>query len=337
MTDLQLLKKLCSIPSVSGAENTIADAIKALISPYTDTQETDALGNLICFKRSEKAKQTLLLCAHMDEIGYLVTGAHKTGYLTIAPLGGPEVLACAYLPVVFENGVRGAIVPKADTKAADLDLSKLIADIGAKSASDALRRAPVGTRLTAQTTLYQVTPKRVMGRALDDKSGVCALIRVAEALANEKNLPWNIQYLFSVQEEEGARGARAAAFTLAPDFTICVDVTPADDAATEQTDLPKLGGGCCIKYKDRSVLCDRRMIRHLEALADKHRVKTQPEILTDGGTDTGAIQSSRSGVIAGAISIPVRYCHTPSELIDLNDLENAVKLIAAFSQTPFEV
>ena len=337
MTTYEILNKLCSTPSVSGAEDKIADVIKTLISPYTDTQRIDALGNLICEKISAKAKKTLLFCAHMDEIGYLTTGAQKDGALTIAPIGYPIVEANAYMPVRFENGVCGAIVPKAKTKLADLEVSLLLADIGAKNASDALRRVPVGTRLCAYSTLTRLNSRRVMGRALDDKAGVCTLIKLAESLKDEKNLPWNIQFLFSVQEEVGLRGAHAAAFALEPDCAICVDVTDSDDAGNEDSSLPKLGAGCCIKYKDRSVICDRRLVARLNELSKAEKIPTQAEILTCGGTDTGAIQISRAGVIAGAVSLPERYVHTVAEQLDLKDLDAAVKLLAAFARESFEV
>lgn len=337
MTTVQLLHKLCSVQSVSGAEQNLADTIRNLISPYTDTQKLDALGNLVCEKKSAKAKKTLLFAAHMDEIGFLVTGAQKGGFLTVAPIGCEIAEANAYLPVRFENGVSGAIVPKANTKLCDLEVSLLLADIGAKNEKDALRRVPVGTRLTAQSTCVRLNFRRVMGRALDDKAGVCALIKLAETLKDEKDLPWNVQFLFSVQEEVGYRGAHAAAFSLNPDCAICVDVTHADDAGSEDTSLPKTGAGCCIKYKDRSVICDRRLVKRLNELSEREKIKTQPDILTYGGTDTGAIQVSRAGVIAGAVTLPVRYIHTAAEQLDLTDLDAAVKLLSAFARTPFEV
>ncbi|MBQ2252505.1 MAG: M42 family peptidase, partial [Clostridia bacterium] len=129
-------------------------------------------------------------------------------------------------------------------------------------------------------------------------------------------------------EEVGLRGAAPAAYAVKPDFCINVDVTHANDAPGAKGPV-RLGGGVCIKYKDRSVICDRAMISHLETVADREKIKTQVDILTVGGTDTGPIQSSRAGVLSGALSIPLRYMHTDAETADLSDLEGAVKLLCA--------
>lgn len=328
------LKKLLSILSVSGAEETAAAYIAEAMRPVCDEVSLDAMGNLTCLKKSRTAEKTLLLSAHMDEIGFLVTDAQETGFLSLAPLGGQKAEACAYTRLRFENGTVGVLVPPMDTKPADLDAKDLLCDIGAKSKAEALRRVTIGMRAACIAPMVRLSAQRFSAKALDNKLGCALLIALAEALAAEQDLPYHLAFVFTVQEEVGARGAGPAAFALSPDFAINVDTTRAFDVPGAKGSVA-LGGGVCIKHKDRRVLCDRAMTRALTALAADKKIKNQPEILLMGGTDTGAIQASRAGVRVGAVSLPIRYLHTDAETADRRDVSAAFDLLFAACHTEF--
>ncbi len=323
---LSTLRALSPILSVSGAEHEMASFLSEKMQPLCDRVWLDAMGNLLCEKKSASARGTLLISAHMDEIGFLVCDADECGFVLLAPIGGIKAEAAAFSRVKFENGKTGVLVPRDGTKKADLDAKTLVCDIGAKSRSAALRSVKIGDRCRTVAPLVSLSSRRVSCRALDNRAGVAALLHTAFTLKDEQNLPYNLIFAFTVQEEVGLRGAAPAAFAIEPDFCINVDVTHACDAPGAKGAV-KLGGGVCIKYKDRSVICDRAMIRHLETCAKSEKIPTQVDILTFGGTDTGAIQSSRAGVVSGALSIPLRYMHTDAETMALSDLEGAVKLL----------
>lgn len=330
----QTLKALSSRVSVSGGEESVATYLKETMASFCDEVTTDAMGNVLCKKTSERATETLLLTAHMDEIGFLVCDADEQGFVLLAPVGGIHAEAAAFSRVRFENGRVGVLVPKDGTKAGDLDAKEFACDIGARSRSHALSLVSVGDRCATLCPVTKLAAGRVSGRALDNRAGVAVLVALAEALKDETALPYHLVFAFTVQEEVGLRGASPVGFSVAPDYCINVDITPSGDGYGAKGPV-KLGGGPTVKYKDRSVVCHRSMIRHLEACAKDAGVKTQAEILTFGGTDTGPIQSSRAGVVSGAVSIPLRYVHTDCETCALSDLEGAVTLLAKVSQTKF--
>ncbi|MBR6530230.1 MAG: M42 family metallopeptidase [Clostridia bacterium] len=326
------LRALTNILSVSGAEEKMAAYISETMRPLCDDVNVDAMGNVICKKNYKGAKETVMLTAHMDEIGFLVCDIDENGFVLLAPIGGIHADAAAYTRVKFENGRLGVLVPSHGTKAADLDARAFACDIGAKNRAAAEKLVKIGDRCASFVPLATLAGKRVTARALDNKAGVLSLICAADALKDEKDMPYNLVYVFTVQEEVGLRGAAPAAFAVEPDYCINVDVTSANDAYGAKGSV-KLGGGACIKFKDRSVICNRRMICHLQECAKKAGLKTQAEILSMGGTDTGAVQSSRAGVVSGAISIPLRYVHSDCETASLYDIEGTIALLVSAVKT----
>ncbi len=331
----QTLKALSTIQSVSGAEGKMAEKIASLMAPYCTSTEVDALGNLICKRHTDDALCTLLLCAHMDEIGFVVTDADEAGFLCVAPLGGHRPETCAYSRVKTESGIPGLLVPPHDTKAEDLDVKKYLVDIGANNRKDALSRVKPGDRLTTVGDLVRLKNHRVTCRALDNKIGVAVLLECARLICESGSVPaYNLVFVFSVQEEVGLRGAGSAAWAVAPDVCINVDTTHAFDMPGARGSV-KLSQGVAVKYKDRSVLCDRGMIAKIHAVAAEKHIKTQVEILTEGGTDTSVIQQSRAGVPSAALSVPVRYLHTDAECASLRDAHDAATLLCALCQQSF--
>ena len=326
------LKTLCSISSVSGREEAIREKLKELVAPLCDEVYTDALGNLIAVKKSnDEAAKNIILCAHMDEIGFLVTFVEENGYIRIAPVGGISPGATAFSEVVSEKGVRGVIVPNDDVKSADYAVDKFYIDIGAKTKKDAERKVAVGDFFVCRPSLSRLMGQRVCGRPLDDRVGCAVLLGIAEHFSKNdtKN---NLYYVFSVQEEVGCRGAKTAAFGICADYGLVFDVTGTGDVPGAKPMACKIGDDAAIKIKDNSVICHKDVVDTLISLAKENKIAYQCEILTYGGTDTSSIQMTGSGAKVGALSIPTRYIHSSTELLDLSDAEACVKLAIKFTQ-----
>ena len=328
-----LLKKLMTTPSVSGREENIRKVLLDLVFPMCDEVYTDALGNLIAHKKGndENAKK-ITLCAHMDEIGFLVTFIEDSGFIRIAPVGGIFPAASAFGTVVSEKGVAGVIVPDDEIKPADYKVSNFYIDVGAKNKKEAEKRVSVGDFFVCRSSLTRLMGKRVAGRPIDDRVGCAVLLEVAEYFS--KNTPKNdLYYVFSVQEEVGCRGAKTAAYGICTDYALVFDVTGTGDVPTSKPMACKIGGGAAIKIKDSSVICHKEVVDKLLSVAKENNIPHQCEILTYGGTDTSAIQMTGSGAMVGALSIPSRYIHSGVETCDLADAEACVKLAARFIET----
>lgn len=326
----QILRKLFPArPCISGDEQGIAETIAALMRPLCDEVRTDALGNLICLKKGSAASpRRVMLTAHMDEIGFLVSFIEENGYLRITPIGGIDFTAAAYSEVVFTNGVQGVLVPAANASKKERPAaSDMVVDIGARDRAAAASRVAVGDALALVGGVKKLTAKRVCGRPLDDRAGCAILVRLAELLTAPAD---DVYYVFTVQEEVGCRGAAPAAFEIAPDVALNFDVTATGDEQGAKPMAVSLGKGVAVKIKDASVICHSGLTAELIALAKSNKIAVQSEILPFGGTDTSAVQMSRGGCRAAALSIPCRYIHTAVETVDLGDLEAAVSLTLAY-------
>ncbi|MBQ2773435.1 MAG: M42 family metallopeptidase [Clostridia bacterium] len=326
----QTLKKLLpTTPSVSGREQGIRDIIKDLMSPICDEVRTDAMGNLICLKKGNAtAPRKVLLVAHMDEIGFIVNFIEDNGYLRVAPIGGIDYTAAVGSVVVFENGTRGVLVSQGDIKKDEAPKwDKCYVDIGAKNRREAEKKLKIGDCCALCANLVRLMNNRVCGRPLDDRVGCAVMIEIARRMIAPAD---DIYYVFSVQEEVGCRGARPAAFGIAPELALVFDVTATGDAQSAPAMAVKLGGGVAVKIKDKSVICDAALVDELLALAKEKGIAAQCEILTFGGTDTSAVQMTGLGCRAGALSLPCRYIHTGVEMLDMGDVKAAVQLGVAF-------
>ncbi len=324
------LKALCLTSSVSGREEAIREKIKEMISPLTDECYTDNLGNLIALKRgSGENKKKIMLCAHMDEIGFIVTYIEEKGFIRISTVGGINLVASACSQVVSERGVKGVLVPESGVKTADFSADKFVIDIGAKSRKEAERRVKIGDFFVVSPSLTRLSGTRVCGRPIDDRIGCAVMIKLAQKMAGEP-CRHDIYYAFSVQEEVGCRGAKPAAFGISPDYALVYDVTGTGDTVGAKPMECAIGSGAAIKIKDSSVICHTEVVEKLRSLAKEKNIPHQLEILTYGGTDTSSIQMSGFGCRAGALSIPTRYIHSSVETADLSDAEACVALSKEF-------
>ncbi len=318
-------------PSVSGRESAVANKIKTYIESYVDECYIDALGNLIALKKgTAENKKKVMLCAHMDEIGFLATFIEESGYIRIAPVGGINFLASAFSEVVSENGTVGLIVPESGTPASEMKADKMYIDIGAKNRKEAERHVKIGDFFVVKPYAKKMCGTRVMGRPFDDRVGCAILLDLAKKLEAPKH---DIYYVFSVQEEVGCRGSKTAAYTVAPDYALAYDVTGTGDTLGARPMACKVGDGAAIKIKDSSVICDMDTVAKLTELAKANKIKYQHEILLYGGTDTSSMQMARGGCRAAALSIPSRYIHSGVEVIDMADAEACVALTKAFVES----
>ena len=315
----ELIKKLMFVPGISGREDKIAEAIKKEVEPYADEVYTDPVGNLIAHKKGNGKK--VMFAAHMDEIGYFVTFIDERGLIKVGNVGGINAIAGAFTQVVSEKGVYGVIVPS-DMK--DVKVDGLYIDIGAKTKKQAESKVKIGDYFVHVPAFRRLNGStRYIGRPFDDRIGCAVLI---ETLKNVKNTDNDLYFVFSVQEEVGCRGVKPAAYSIEPEVGIAIDVTAVGGKPGAPTMDVKLGGGVAIKIKDASVICSYEIVNKMRELAKENKVKYQEEILIRGGTDTSAMQISKGGCLAGAISVPSAYIHSVNEMIDMSDVKEIVKL-----------
>ena len=321
------LKQILDEQAVSGREAKLLEKIRTIITPYVDECSFDNLGNLMAIKKgSDENAKSIMLCAHADEIGFMVTYIEDNGYIRVSNIGGINFVSAAYSKVIFENGTKGVIVPEgkvSEPKKAD----SYYIDIGADSKKAAEKKVKVGDVAVCEASVDKLMGKRIVGRPFDDRIGCAVLYDIARNLENPKCDVW---FVFSTQEEVGCRGAKTAANRIAPDCALVFDVTGTGDTIGAQSMAINLGDGAAIKIKDASVICDHETVEKLVELAKKNKIPYQCEILTYGGTDTSSIQVAGSGVRAAALSIPSRYIHSSVEMVDLKDAEACRDLAIAF-------
>ena len=330
-----LIKKLVETTGPSGYEAQIRAVVRAEVEPYADEITVDALGNLIVRKgkRSEKGLK-IMLAAHIDEIGVIVTHVDAEGFVRFTTLGGVRPHTCVGGRVRFLNGVSGVIsMEPPDDLTKQPTFEQLYIDIGLSSN----KGAPVKVGdVAAFDRPFLDLGDRLVAKSMDDRIGAAVLI---EALRKVKKTPNELYFVFSVQEEVGTRGATTAAYGLDPDLGLAVDVTGTGDTPrrTKVRMQVSLGKGPAIKVRDGGMLADPRVIDWMVRTAEKAKLPYQLEILEGGTTDARAMQLARAGVPAGCLSIPSRYIHSPSEMVDYNDVQQAVKLMVALVSQPVEL
>lgn len=328
----ELIKKLTEVYGPSGHEELVRGVIKEEIETLADEVRVDPLGNLIALKRGGGVKA--MLAAHMDEIGVIVTHVDEKGFLRFAPIGGviPHTLLGAR--VVFANGVVGTFGVEGrpfPDKDKPPKIEEMYLDVGATDKESIPVR--VGDAAGFQQEFADLGG-RLMAKAFDDRIGCAILIQTLREL---RRTPHEVYFVFTVQEEVGLRGAITSAYGVAPDLALAVDITTTGDTPEAHPMAVSLGKGPAIKVKDRAMLAHPLVKNLLVDTAKEQGIPYQLEVLEFGGTDASAIQVSREGVPAGVISIPTRYGHTPSQMVDYEDVLNAVKLLKAVLTKPIKL
>jgi len=324
-----LIEKLITTPGPSGYETQIRELVRAEIESFADEIQVDALGNLIVRKRSSSGGQKIMIAGHIDEIGIIATHIDKNGFVRFSNLGGVYPRYAPGGRVRFLDGTLGVIGTELVKDAYNVPpLSKMFVDVGAASKKDC--PIQVGDVAVFERPFSEMG-NRLVSKAMDDRISVAVMI---ETLRQLKKSPHDLYFVFTVQEEVGVRGATTAAFRIDPDLGLAVDVTTTGDTPKGVKMEVALGKGPAIKVKDGGMLADPRVVNWMVETAQRSKIPYQLEILERGGTDARAIQLTRAGVPAGCISIPCRYVHSPSEMVDLGDVENAVNLLVALLSKP---
>jgi putative aminopeptidase FrvX len=328
-----LIQELVETNGPSGYESEVRDLIRSKVKPLADQLHVDALGNLIATKGEIKSGgKKIMLAAHMDEIGIIATHIDEHGFVRFTTIGGVRRQTCVGGRVRFLNGTQGVIsyeylgdVNKLPT------FNQMFIDVGASSRADCPVR--VGD-VAAFDRPFSSYGDRMVSKAMDDRIGAAVLIETLRLL---KKTPNQVFFVFSVQEEVGLRGATTAAYGLDPDLGIAIDVTRSGDTPKGVKMDVSLGAGPAVKVRDSGMLSDPRVVSWMVDTAEKAKLPYQMEVLEAGTTDARAIQLTRAGVPAGCISIPCRYVHAPSEMVDYNDVQNAVQLLLALLRKKVEL
>ena len=328
----ELIQTLSSAHGPSGDEADIRNILSELASPMADEVAWDTMGNLIVHRKGPGSK--VMLAAHMDSIGFIVTHIEKEGFLRMGKLGGISPKEAVYTPIRFKNGVRGVVVPEEKADFGKLKLDECYIDIGAKDEEQAKKLVQVGDTAVYDSPCF-LQGSGVISPYLDNRISCAVLLAVLERIQASVN---DLYFVFTSQEEVGLRGAKTAAWAIDPDWAIAVDVTDVDDTpGSERSGTVQLGKGAAVKVMDSSIICHPEVVAKLEGLAQVQGISVQRDIMRGGGTDAGAIHTTRLGVKTGGISVPCRYIHTPVEMADLGDVEACIKLVEAFAQTALNV
>ena len=326
MDMMKTLTQLAAAFGPSGYENEISQVIEDLAKPYVDEISRDVMGNLICRKKGSGPR--VMFSAHMDSIGLVATHISEKGFIHVGPIGGVVAQKVLYTPVRFQNGTKGLFCAGADADFAKLKATDLVIDIGAADGEEAKKLVQVGD-VAVYDTPTRTAGNRVISPYLDNRIGCLVLLLAMEQLGETDN---DLYFVFSSQEEVGCRGAKTAAWAIDPDYGVAVDVCGTDDMpGSKHTVTALCGKGAAVNVMDHSVICHPEMVKKLTQLAQERGIPVQKTVSRMGGTDAGPIHQTRAGVYTGGISIPCRYIHTPSELVEWKDVQACADLAAAFA------
>ncbi len=326
----ELLKELCLTDGVSGDESAVRKKIIEKIEGHCEYR-TDALGNLICFKKGKKTPdKKLMICAHMDEVGFIVTSLRQDGTLTFGEVGGvdPSVVIGRQVRVGKNliNGVIGSTavhnLSKEQREKAPA-MSSLYIDIGANNREEAEKYVSLGDCVYFDSEFTLLGEKRIKSKAIDDRAGCAVMIKMILS-----ELEYDAHFVFNVQEEIGLRGARVSAYSVNPDFAVVLEATTAADidGVSGAKRVCTLGGGPVVSFMDRRTVYDKELYRLAFDISAEGGFLCQTKTMIAGGNDAGAIHTSRRGVRTIAVSVPCRYLHSPSCVIQWSDLENMLNL-----------
>ena len=334
---LDTVKTLCYLSGVSGYEDEVRDYILERALPHADSVETDALGNLIIGKKGAVGTgRKLMLCAHMDEVGLIVTNIDDDGYLKFGFVGGIDRRVVIGKSVYIGEGrVPGVVGIKAyhlvsrDEEKNVPKTEDMYIDIGAKSREEAEHLVSLGDPCVFDDTVVEFGEGYLKAKAIDDRLGCAVMLKLIES-----ELPCDCTFVFTVQEEVGTRGAKTAAFTVQPDVCLVLEGTTAADipGSTEANEVCRLDGGVVIPFMDRGTLYDPALYRALTAIADENGIRWQTKRMIAGGTDASAIQRANGGVKTIGLACGIRNLHSPACVANTADFEPMLALAGKFIQ-----
>lgn len=333
------MKELCLINGISGREKNICDYIHKKIKPflgYGDEVTFDILGNLLVFKKGRHTpKNKVMISAHMDEVGFIVTYICDNGFLKFTNVGGVDSkVICGRAVTVGENSVNGIIGQKAmhlcegDEGSVCSEISSLYIDIGAESKEEAEKYVSVGDSVHFKSDYVEFGNGKIKAKAIDDRFGCAVMLKMLEA-----ELEYDTYFAFLVQEEVGCRGAGPAVFQIRPDYAIVLEATTASDIAfcDKENFVCTQGKGAVVSFMDRSTVYDMDLFKNAFRIAEKLDIKIQPKTTVAGGNDAGTIHKSCEGVRTIAVSLPCRYIHSGTCVADKEDMQACFELATALS------
>jgi len=337
---VELLRELCEASGVPGREERLRAIVERELKPVVHELRVDALGNVVAVRRGDEPGRgpKLMLAAHLDEIGFVVSHVDEHGLLRLVPLGGhdPRNLVAQRVTVCADQGdLTGLLYPGLkpphlqtdEDRKKQLQISDFFVDLCLPV--DRVRElVPIGTMVTLQRD-FQEIGDGVSGKAMDDRLAVYVMIK---AMQQAKVFSFDTYAVATTQEEVGLRGAAVSAFGLEPDLGVALDVTLAADipGVPEHEQVTRLGKGVAIKLLDSASISHPALVRQMRTLAEKRQIEHQIEILPRGGTDAGAMQRARAGMPVVTLSVPTRYVHTSIELAAKKDIDAAIALLTAY-------
>lgn len=336
-----ILKELSEAFGVSGCEDEVREIIVEAIKDHVDEYRVDSLGNLIAVKKAHPQSAIrnplkVMLAAHMDEVGLMITHIEENGSLRFRPVGGiddrillSKVVLIGKDRLLGVIGVKPVHLLKEEDRRQVVKVDQMAIDIGAKNQEEAEKAVKIGDYAVFATGFCPLTEdglRTVKGKAFDDRAGCAVLIEVLK-----ERYPFDLYSVFTVQEEVGLRGARVAAYAIEPSVAFALEGTICDDMPKKKDVSPstELGAGPAITIMDRSFIADRGLVKLLVETAEELGIPYQFKQPGVGGTDAGAIHLVKEGVPSATVSVPCRYIHSPACLLSLEDFENTVRLMKA--------
>ncbi len=332
--NVNLLAEIAEVAGAPGFEQRIREIVIREITPLVDEYQVDNMGNVRAIRKGKNNKK-VMVGAHMDEIGFIVTHIDDKGFVRFHTLGGfdPKTLTAQRVIIHGKKDIVGVMGSKPIHVMSPEERTKMpkttdyFIDLGMPK-EEVEKIVSVGDPITRERKLIEMGDC-VNCKSIDNRVSVFVLIETLKALKG-KELPYDLYAVFTVQEEVGIRGANIAALEIEPDFGFGLDTTIAYDVpgAKPEEMVTKLGEGAAIKIMDSSTICDYRMVKYMKQIADKHQIKWQTEILPAGGTDTAGIQRMNpGGAISGAVSIPTRHIHQVIEMANKYDIKASIDLL----------
>jgi len=326
------LSELTALPGVSGDEGAVRRYIKEKITPYCDRVEVDKMGNLLAYKKGTVGSgKTLMLCAHMDEVGLIAARITEDGFIKFKTVGGidPRVLISKRV-LVGKDALPGVIgrraihLLSAEERKQVPKIKDLYIDIGAKNKKEAEKKVQVGDYIVFDSTYREFGDGLVKAKALDDRAGCSALLEVAR-----KDCAWDVCFAFTVQEEVGLRGAKICGKKVVPDLAVVVEGTTCSDLpdTIDKMVSTRLGEGAALSFIDGSTCYQRPLVDAVYQLAKANEIPVQLKKTATGGNDAGALHLASGGIKTVTISMPARYIHSPASVIAKADYESVVKLL----------
>lgn len=332
-----MLKTLCELNGTSGREDTVRDFLIARL-PQDVTYTVDALGNLIVEKRgAQRAKNKVMLASHMDEVGLIITYITDDGFLRFATVGGIDARALFGKAVkVGENAISGVIGGKAvhqltkDEKNTVPEIEDLLIDIGARTKAEAEVLVSLGDNAYFDSEYIEFGDGFIKAKAIDDRAGNLMMLGMLQ-----QDLPYDLIFCFTVQEEIGTRGAAAVTDTVAPDYAIVLESTTAADLPDVggYRQVCKTGGGAVVGFMDRGTVYDKSLFDLAFRLAKENNIPCQTKTMVAGGNDASAIHKAAGGVKTVAVSVPCRYIHSASCVAKKEDIDSVARLSRVLADT----